>query len=266
MEDLTLFVSSSDAYEDCWHPFFFLFKKFWPACDLPIVLNTESKSFAFEGLNILSTKTGKQRSFGRTFHAGLEQVKTDNILLIMIDYFLMKEVNSHRVIDAYQVFVREKLDSLCLVEMTTIKDTVPLHNDAFLVSGPGHDRFSFQAAIWKKRSIRKYILEHENPWMSECFGSLRYEYTRDRIAFVGNEAEPFTYLHTGALHEGKWLKDTVPKLEELGVSVDWERRGFYEWKRPSLAQRIQKRHKTAIQEARSRAHLLGLKYGLISQD
>jgi hypothetical protein len=266
MKDLTLFVSSSDAYEDCWHPFFFLLKKFWPDCSLPIVLNTEKKSFGCEGLNILCTRTGTQQSFGKTFRAGLEQVETDNILLIMIDYFIMKDVSSRFLSDAYQTFVQERLDSLCLVEMTTVKDTTPLRDNAFLASGPGQDRFSFQAAVWKKNSIRKYILEHENPWMSECFGSLRYEYTRDRIAFVSKSAEPFTYLHTGALHEGKWLKDTVPQLEELGVSLDWERRGFYEWKRPSLAQRIQKRRKTAIQEARSRAHLLGLKYRLISQD
>jgi len=185
MNDLTLFVSSSDAYEDCWYPFFFLLKKFWPDCDLPIVLNTENKSFAYRGLNISCTRTGKQRSFGKTFHAGLEQVHTDNILLIMIDYFMMKDVQEAYLRNAYQIFIQEQLDSLCLVEMTTIKDVTPLRDNVFLVSGAGRDRFSFQTAIWKKSSIKKYILEHENPWLSECFGSLRYEYTSDRIAYVG---------------------------------------------------------------------------------
>ncbi|WP_035347953.1 hypothetical protein [Edaphobacter aggregans] len=266
MENLTLFVSSSDGYEDCWYPFFFLLRKFWPICDLPIILNTEAKSFAFEGLNITSTKTGKQKSFGKTFHAGLEQVSTDNILLIMIDYFIMKDVNEIYLHDAYNTFIQERLDALCLVEMTTIKEATPLQDNVSLVSGPGQNRFSFQAAIWKKSSIKKYVLGHENPWLSECFGSLRYKYTKDRIAFVGESAEPFKYLHTGALHEGKWIKETIPQLEELGVILDWEKRGFYEWKHLSLAQRIKKRRKTAIQEARSRAHLLGLKYGLLSPD
>src|SRR5215471_2277879 len=170
MNNLTLFVSSSDAYEDCWQPFFFLLKKFWPNCDLPIILNTENKSFAFEGLNITCTKTGKQRSFGKTFHTGLEQVKTDNILLIMIDYFIMADVSEIYLRDAYTTFIQERLDALCLVEMTTIKQTIPLRDNVFLVSGPGQDRFSFQAAIWKKESIKKYVLEHENPWLSEHFG------------------------------------------------------------------------------------------------
>jgi hypothetical protein len=266
MKNLTLFVSSSDAYEDCWYPFFFLLKKFWPDCDLPIILNTETKSFAFEGLNITCTKTGKQQSFGKTFHAGLEQVNTDNILLIMIDYFIMREVNETYLRDAYNTAIQERLDSLCLVEMTSIKETISLRDNVSLVSAPGQDRFSFQTAIWKKSSIRKYVLGHETPWLSECFGSLRYEYTKDRIAFVNVSTEPFKYLHTGALHEGKWIKETVPELEELGISLDWKRRGFYERKQLSFAQRIERRRKTAIQEARSRAHLLGLKYRLVSPD
>jgi hypothetical protein len=150
--------------------------------------------------------------------------------------------------------------------MTSIKETISLRDNISLVSAPGQDRFSFQTAIWKKSSIKKYVLGHENPWLSECFGSLRYEYTKDRIAFVSESTEPIKYLHTGALHEGKWIKETVPELEELGISLDWKRRGFYEWKQLSLAQRIERRRKTAMQEARSRAHLLGLKYRLISPD
>lgn len=266
MDNLTLFVSSSDAYEDCWYPFFFLLRKFWPTCDLPIILNTETKSFAFEGLNIISTKTGKQRSFGKTFRAGLDQVSTDNILLVMIDYFITKNVHEAYLHDAYNAFIQGRLDALCLVEMTTIKETTFLQDGVSLVSGPGQDRFSFQTAIWKKSSIRKYVLGHETPWLSERFGSLRYKYTKDRIAFVREWIEPFKYPHTGVLHEGKWIKATVPGLEELGIFMDWQKRGFYEWKQLSLAQRIRRRRKTALQEAMSRAHLLGLMYRLITPD
>jgi hypothetical protein len=266
MKNLTLFVSSSDVYEDCWHPFFYLLKTFWPNCDLPIILNTETKSFAFEGLNITCTNTGTQKSFGKTFHAGLEQVNTDHILLIMIDYFIMKNVNETYLRDAYDTFVQERLDALCLVEMATIKETTSLRENVCLISGRGPDRFSFQTAIWKKNSIKKYVLGHENPWLSECFGSQRYQYTKDRLAFVREYAEPFKYLHTGALHEGKWIKEAIPQLEELGIGLDWKKRGFYERTQLSLAQRIKKRQKTAFQEARSRAHLLGLKYGLLSLD
>ncbi len=64
MSQLTVFVSSRDDYEDCWVPFFTLLKKYWPDCRLPIVLNTQQKHFAFDGLDITCTRTGDFKHFG----------------------------------------------------------------------------------------------------------------------------------------------------------------------------------------------------------
>ncbi|MFM9834618.1 MAG: hypothetical protein ACKVOA_00770, partial [Methylophilaceae bacterium] len=54
--DLTIFVNTSDSFEDCWHPFFSLFARYWPNCPYPIVLNTETKDYSFKGLNIVCAK------------------------------------------------------------------------------------------------------------------------------------------------------------------------------------------------------------------
>lgn len=263
IDNLTIFITSSDAYEDCWYPFFFLLKKHWPACDLPIVLNTEGKSFAFPGLDITCTCLGRQQSFGETFRKGLDTVKTDNILFLMIDFFVMEEVNLIPLSAAYKTFIEEQLDALMLVQMTTISETVPLREGVRLVTGPGRDRFSFQTALWKKERFKKYVLNHENPWMAEYFGSKRYKYSKDRIAYLEEGNEPIKYLHTGALHQGRWMRDVVPFLEESGITLDWEKRGYYQRKTPSLLERVNSRRKTAIQEALSRLHLLGLKAGVI---
>jgi hypothetical protein len=48
----TIIVNSCDAYDDTWYPFFKLLKKYWPNCKFPIVLNTETKKFEYEGLDI----------------------------------------------------------------------------------------------------------------------------------------------------------------------------------------------------------------------
>jgi hypothetical protein len=259
MKNLTLFVSSSDSYRDCWIPFFSLMERFWPNCDLPIILNTETESFSYEGLAIRCTQTGPQQSFGETFHKGLDQVNTDNILLIMVDYWLMKEVDEGRLQRAYRTFISEKLDGLYLVDMKTITETVLLSDGVSLIAGPGVDRFSFQAALWKTESLRKYVLKHESPWLAEKFGSRRYTYTRDRLAFVDSSVEPFDYLHSGALYQGGWIKEAIPALESFGVSLDWNIRGFYEPREYSLWQRLKRRCSTAIEDMRSETHLLGMR-------
>ena len=51
-QDLTIIVCSCDAYEDLWYPYFEIFKNQWPDCKYPIILNTESKTYSHDGLNI----------------------------------------------------------------------------------------------------------------------------------------------------------------------------------------------------------------------
>ena len=50
--EITVLVNSCDEYSEIWDVFFTLFKKYWPQCEYPIVLNTESKSYSFDGLDI----------------------------------------------------------------------------------------------------------------------------------------------------------------------------------------------------------------------
>jgi hypothetical protein len=259
VDDLTLFVSSSDSYQDCWEPFFGLLAMHWPGCSLPIVLNTEERRFSHPGLHIECTMTGRQRSFGETFQRGLDSVRTGNVLLIMIDYFLMSAVNTTSLLTAWKAFLDHRLDGLYLVQMTTIRETALLAPGISLVTAPGQDRFSFQAGIWKRASLRRYVLRHETPWLAEQFGSMRYQYTGDRLAYVHRESEPFHYLHTGVLHKGGWVREAVPALEAMGVRLNWSERGFYEPKPLSLFERAMKRRQTAIQEAKSRLHLHAMK-------
>ena len=263
MRSTTVFVSSSDDYEDCWLPFFTLLKKFWPGFNLPIVLNTQVKDFRLDGLDITCTKTGRLKHFGGMFHAGLQQVKTDTILLIMIDYFLTAPVQQGHLEYALKAFAEENLDALVLVEMKIIDQFRPLRPDINLVTGPGPDRFTFQIGLWKKSSIGKYILKREDPWMAEKFGSRRWSYSDDRIGFVDDTIAPFAYLHTGAQHKGGWVPAMIPFLEREGLGLDWSRRGLYQAKNPTLAERIAKRRSKAVEELWSRLHLFALKLRLV---
>ena len=42
--DYTIFVNSTDSFEDTWVPFFHLLSDYWPQTR-PVILNTERKTF-----------------------------------------------------------------------------------------------------------------------------------------------------------------------------------------------------------------------------
>ena len=75
VNEIAVFVSSSDAYSDIWPAFFALLKREWPEYRGTIYLNTETLEYAHDGLNIVCTKQGNQHRFGAFFLHGVECVE-----------------------------------------------------------------------------------------------------------------------------------------------------------------------------------------------
>ena len=256
MKDLSIFISSSDSYKDCWVPFFKLFKKFWPDCQLPIYLNTEKEQFSFEGLEITSTCVGKHTHFGETFHQGLGMVKTKYVLVIMIDYFFMATVDNNQVEFLFDSFLKLKFQGLYLVNQEpTVSGSATEIEGVYEANQNTSDRFSFQIAFWEKDILKKYVLLHETPWMSEKFGTKRAHIYNHKIGYVSSQAEPIKYLLTGGLHKGGWIEGMIPFFEKENIQIDFSKRGIYKWKKQTLLERIQAKRKRFAGEWKSSVHL-----------
>lgn len=229
MSKYTIFISSSDSYADIWDLFFDLFKKYWPEYDGEIVLNTEVLDYSHPGLNIRCTKVGKLGSFGKVFRAGVDLVDTENLLLVMIDYIFMGKVNHRKVEEYYDYFRENKLDSLCFVFQDYPNVTETNHPELLNVIPPApRIMFSYQIAFWKKAMLREMALPHENPWMSEWYGSQRAEKMRIKLVCPQKGMIcPIPYDPRGCLHQGKWLDNAISFLNSIDYPVDVEKRGEY---------------------------------------
>ena len=243
MKDLRyppIFLSSADSYSDIWDLFFLLFKKNWPEYDGTIYLNTQEKTIRVEGLNIVCTKVGQLGSFGKTFRAGLEQVDSDSVMLIMIDYLFTGNVNDSKITEYYNYFISEKLDSLCLIFQNFTCTEHSKHKELNMVMPPEPNvMFSYQIAFWKKTVLMQMALPHENPWTSEWFGSRRAEKMKIKLASIApNNNNPIPYNPAGCLHKGKWLRDAVDHLNTFDYNIDFEQRGFFIENQKKVSYRI----------------------------
>ena len=95
---MTMLVNSCDAYEDLWQPFFTLLKRYFAPLDMRILLNTESKDFRFEGLNIECVHSSAA-TYGERMTDALRRVKTEYTLLMLDDFFLREPVKMDRLHD-----------------------------------------------------------------------------------------------------------------------------------------------------------------------
>ena len=229
MKDFAVFVSSSDNYSDIWNLFFDLFHKYWPEYNGTIYLQTQEKEYSHPNLNIICTKVGKLKYFGETLRAGLNKIPNENILLIMIDYIFMGKVNHKMITAFYDFFCQKNLDSLCLRKQS-FNHFTPSHNPLLIKAEPPTHKimFGYQIAFWKRELLHEMALPHENPWMSEWYGSERAEKMNLHIECLRNDKDaPIIYDMRGCLHQGKWLENAVTFLNDQKYAIDFSKRGLY---------------------------------------
>ena len=240
MKDCPIFITSADSYSDLWPVFFDMFKKYWPDYSGVIYLNTEEKTYSKDGLNIICTQVGKNKSFGITFRKGLDLVDSDNVLFLMIDFLFMGSVNGNKIQEYFAYFIDNKLDSLCLVNQKYPNTTDTEHPELLMVNPPApYIMFSYQIAFWKKAVLYQMALPHEDPWMSEWYGTLRAEKMQIRLACIADDKyNPIPYNGAGCLHKGKWLDDAIEHLNSLNYKIDFDRRGYFKELPSTLESRI----------------------------
>ena len=102
--DISIVIATADEFEDCWYPFFTLFKKYWPNCEYPIILTTAHKKYSHPGLDIKCSLAGSVYSHDPTWSERLlfslnECVKSNIILLLLDDFFITGFVDIKTIIN-----------------------------------------------------------------------------------------------------------------------------------------------------------------------
>lgn len=236
-EKLSIFVSSNDTYADCWHPFFTLLNKNWPACNLPIILNTESKDYFHKNLDIQCPKIGKNHNgrikWGKRFIESLKYVKTKYVLLMLDDYFIYEPVKVNKIFELLELMEEDDISNIQLAERDDVVNHPTKHNTLNEVDQYAKYRFNFQVSIWKTAKLFTYLRAHESPWEHEYWGTKRAWLLQDKIycinkTFIKENGVPITYPPPGAIKRGKWDKSMVINIQKSNnITIDTSQRGFF---------------------------------------
>ena len=166
--DFSIFVNTSDNFEDCWHPFFKLFHLYWPECPFPIILNTEIKTFAYPGLNIQCTQVAleenRKLTWSECLAKGLASFDSPYLLYLQEDYFLERPVREEHLIDLINELRANNADVIRILECGGAGPWQPSANPKlWLVDQHAKYRISLQAGLWRKTVLNDYIRLHETP-------------------------------------------------------------------------------------------------------
>ena len=242
----SVLVNSCDAFEDCWQPFFTLLGRFWPECDVPVFLNTESKSWSGAGPPAIATRVqagiDRRLTWSECLLAALERIETPLVLYMQEDYFLQRSVLDDAIRAAAGLMMRDpSIRHVALSRHGSLGPYLPHESGWLQVIRPrARYRISTQAALWRVESLRAYLRPRENGWMFEILGTTR-AWRRDEtfllVDYSTPRGAPMEYLHTGII-KGAWHPGIPAVFAANGIPVDFSRRGFYVAK-PALLRRAE---------------------------
>jgi hypothetical protein len=234
----SILINTTDSFEDCWFPFFTLFKKYWPEYTGNIYLNTETKTYTHEGLNIISIQNNKntpnQRiTWSECLIRALNVIDDGIILYMQEDYFLKDFVKNDFLKDFVKLISLENnIDCIHLTDAAGhlgLPSTI--HDKLHHLISPQRYLTNCQAALWKKKTLISLIRPYENAWQFEEFASKRA--AKLNPIFLGvsrsfvkhNQYEIIPYVFTGII-QGRWYEPVVQLFNKNDILVDFSKRGF----------------------------------------
>jgi hypothetical protein len=228
-------VSSCDAYEDCWEPFFTLLTTYWRPFEPVVYLNTETKAFSFAGLDIRCPRVEATADRGLAWSDRLMRcldcIPEEIVLYMQEDYFVKEDVDVEMINELVEVMQTDRLSHISLVQS---RRRGIASNYEFLDRIQQRDdyRICAQAGLWRVPVLKSYLRRHESVWELEWYGSRRARRRPDSFFFVNQHYEQvhgrrvIPYRATGIVH-GRWARPVVEDLfARHGIEVDFSRRGF----------------------------------------
>lgn len=239
--DFTIIVQSTDGFSDCWIPFFELLSRYWPDCQAPILLNTETKSYSHPKLDIRSTKNATCSPSWPTWsesvlHA-LSLVETEFVLLTLDDMLPSAPVDVDALERCLRLMKRDGHSAVTLTQHGTRRPTKPSANDLLLeITQTARYRISSCPTLWRVEALKSYLRPHENVWEFEIMGSRRARKRPDSLFIanpeaVGNNGEGIMPYFQGAVDtaivKGRWQRGIEEFFDSRGIPMDYETRGFF---------------------------------------
>ena len=239
MINFSILINSTDSFEDCWIPFFTLFKKYWPNYSGKIYLNTETKDFIFPGLDIICIKNNIDSpnvkiTWSECLVRALNFIDSEIILYMQEDYFI-KDFVKDELVNHYGILIENnyKIDCLHITDQGPPCGKISNIENLYFIPNKHKDRISCQAAFWRRDVLKEYLRPHESAWNFEWWGSKRASvfshnfYVIDRNWVKLNSFEIIPYVFTAVIG-GKWNKEVVTISTNNNLNINFSNRGFFE--------------------------------------
>lgn len=236
--DIALVVSSCDKYEDAWHPYFELIKKYWPEHPQKIALITETKQYKTEGLDIKTYNYPEACTWSERLYNTLQQIDTKYIIFSLEDFFLLDYVKQDRIDECIAWMEENPNIAVCRLYSCDYDNLTPTekYRDFCVAHKDIGFRLETQAALWNREILMSFIDLSEDPWQFETKGTERIKNTdkiflwhhTDDLSDISKKIFPYQIMQPFGygIAWGNWLWNNKAWFDKNGIkNVNYRRLG-----------------------------------------
>ncbi len=236
MNKLTILVNSCDKCESVWDPFFKLFKIQWPDCPYKIYLNTETKEYKCDFLDVKTICTGNDISWSARVKKAIEQIDSEYILFMLEDFFLLDKVDTECFEEIFESFYQEKNAGFLFLHpqrSVNYRKRKPQNKYYSEIKRSHQYRVNACVGFWKKDFFMQMLYADTNAWRWEKEASLLTLISKYKCYGINPEYENVLnysiYVDMGyGLTGGKWLDGNKKLFSNYGIDVNYDILGFKE--------------------------------------
>jgi hypothetical protein len=216
-----IIVSSCDNYEDCWQAFFTFFFRYWPDCPCEIYLLSNTKIYPDDRVKTITI--GADHGWADNMKYILQQVNKPYFMYFLEDVFLLKKVDTERVVNYFKIMVEEKAAYLRLYPLPGPDSAFKGYTEIGLIAKEAPYRISLMTAIWDTKVFLDLLVPGENAWQMELDGTERSRKIEAPFLCVKQKFAPIDYFCT-AIKRGRWFYDAVKLCQAAGINLDLNKR------------------------------------------
>ncbi len=228
-------ISSCDAFEDVWRPFFTLFFRYWPDCPYPIYLITNEKSFKSEHVSTIHVVP--DRGWSSNLKEALEHIPNSHIIYLQEDYLLRGAVDATLLKNVLDHSIKKGVSCFRLFPSPGPDKPYQEFPNTGRIGSEAPYRFSTQAAVWNADFLRAILVEGETGWDME--GPIGQARVKGRGIFLSVKKPILDYFPETAIKKGRWYFDAVRFCRREGIFIDTKKRSIetrWEFMRRKLKQ------------------------------
>lgn len=185
-ENCSLLVCSCDKYATAWYPYFELIKKYWPGHPKKVYLNTETKQYRCEGLEIQTINSSGNCTWSQRLYHCLNQIDTKYVVFSLEDFFLLDYVDQDKLNQCMEWMENDSSIAVCRLCASDLDKLKKVWKDSQfrIAESDIQYRLDTQAALWNREALLSFLDLSESPWEFEEKGSRRVSNTDKKFLWL----------------------------------------------------------------------------------